>query len=125
MNIAIAFNQTEQHFLAFVFVEVFGGGSTEIIQNILGNCVKAAHHLEAKVRAQSKADLPSIALTADEWRVMYESLNAVIYGLGPSELHTCTGHNLEEACNINLKICAAVWGARGVGRAWVGSQCMS
>lgn len=121
MSIAIAFNEQEQHFLAFVFMEVFGGGSTRIIHNILGNYVEAAHLLAPNVRSQSKADLPSITLTANEWRTMYESLNAVIYGLGPNELHTCTGHNLQEACSINLRICAAVWGAHGVGRAWVGS----
>ncbi|MBD2054565.1 hypothetical protein H6F88_00720 [Oculatella sp. FACHB-28] len=121
MNIAIAFDEREQHFLAFVFMEVFGGGSTRIIQNILGPYVETAHNLQPKVRLQAEAELPSIELTADEWRVMYEALNAVIYGLGPSELHTCTGYNLQEACNINLRICAAVWDARGVGRAWVGS----
>ncbi len=42
MNIAIVFNKHEQHFLASVFMEVFGGGSTRIIQNILGNYVEAA-----------------------------------------------------------------------------------
>jgi hypothetical protein len=72
--------------------------------------------LEAKVRLQTEAGLPSLNLTGDEWRVMYELLNAVIYGLSPNELQTCTGHNLQEACHINLKICAAVWGAHGVGK---------
>jgi hypothetical protein len=118
MNIAIAFDEHEQYFLAFVFVEVFGGGSTRIIQKILGDYVEAAHNLRLKVRSQAEAGLLSIELTVDEWRVMYESLNAVVYGLGPSELHTCTGYNLQEACNINLKICTAVWGAHGAGRAW-------
>jgi hypothetical protein len=119
-SIKINFNEEEKYFLAFVFVEVFGGGSTQVIQNILGNYVEAARHLESKVRFQAGASSPSVDLTVDVWRVMYESLNAVIYGLGPSELHTCPGHNLQEACNINLKICAAIWGAKGVGRAWVG-----
>ncbi|MGP1386515.1 MAG: DUF6972 family protein [Thainema sp.] len=32
-----------------------------------------------------------------------------------------TEYNLQEACNINLKICATVWGAHGVERAWVES----
>ncbi len=77
MNIAIAFSEQEQWFLAFVFVEVFGGGSTRIIQNILGNYVEAARNLESKVRLQAEAGLPSVDLTADEWRVMYESLTLV------------------------------------------------
>jgi hypothetical protein len=111
--ITIDFNQSEQHFLAFVFVEVFGGGSTASIQNILGDRVEAARELGQEVRLQSKSGLPSIDLSTDEWRVMYEAINAVIYGLGPSELATCTGYDLHEVCRLNRRICAAVWGADG------------
>ena len=32
-------------------------------------------------------------------------------------LHTITGFTLQEACDINLKICIAVWGAYS-GRTW-------
>jgi hypothetical protein len=117
--ITIAFNQSEQDFLAFVFVEVFGGGSTESIQNILGDRIAAARELAQEVRLQSKSGSPSIDLSAAEWRVMYESINAVIYGLGPSELATCTGYQLHEACGINRRICAVVWGAEG-GSDWLG-----
>jgi hypothetical protein len=117
--ITIDFNQSEQNFLAFVFVEVFGGGSTQSIQNILGVRVGAARELGQEVRLQSKSGLPSIVLSADEWRVMYESINAVIYGLGPSELATCTGYDLQAVCSLNLRICAAVWGAYG-GADWSG-----
>jgi hypothetical protein len=116
--ITIDFNQSEQDFLAFVFVEVFGGGSTQSIQNILGDRVEAARELGQEVRLQSKLGSPSIDLSADEWRVMYESINAVIYGLGPNELAICTGYQLDEVCNINLKICAAVWGAAGGNGLW-------
>jgi hypothetical protein len=111
--ITIDFNQSEQDFLAFVFVEVFGGGSTTSIQNILGDRVEAARELGQEVRLQSKSGSPSIALSPDEWRAMYDAINAVIYGLGPSELATCTGYELDQVCNINLRICAAVWGAYG------------
>jgi hypothetical protein len=112
INIAIAFEQQDQIFLANVYGEVLGGGSTQIIQNILGHSyLETAEQLAIKVRSQANSAAPSIALTAEEWRVMYESINAVIYGLGPSELQTCTGYNLPEVCTINLKICAAVWGA--------------
>ncbi len=117
--IAIEFNQSEQDFLAFVFVEVFGGGATQSIQNILGDRVDAARELSQDVRLQSKSGLPSIVLSANEWRVMYEAINAVIYGLGPSELATCTGYQLYEAGGINRRICAVVWGADG-GADWFG-----
>jgi hypothetical protein len=117
--ITIDFSQSEQDFLAFVFVEVFGGGSTKSIQNILGDRVAVARELGQEVRLQSKSGLPSIDLSADEWRVMYEAINAVIYGLGPSELATCTGYDLDAFCSLNLRICAAVWGAYG-GADWFG-----
>lgn len=117
MSINITFNEREQHFIRFIFVEVFSGGSTRPIQKILGTHIDAAIDLEAKLSSQSKQGLASISLTAKEWRVVYESINAVIYGLGPHELQTCTGKSLQEACNINLKICVAVWGAYG-GMGW-------
>ena len=119
--VEINFEPSEQKFLSWVFMEIFGGGSTRIIQKILGNSVEDARYLEAKIQLQCELKQSSICLTAEEWRVMYESVNAVIYGLGPSELHTCTGHNLQEVCSINLKICAVLWEACDQGRSWVGS----
>ena len=121
MLIEIEFEPSEQRFLDWVFMEVFGGGSTCVIQRILSSSVEAANSLRLKIRLQCELTSSSLCLTVEEWRVMYESVNAVIYGLGPSELHTCTGYSLQEACNINLKICAVLWGACGVGRSWVGS----
>jgi antitoxin component HigA of HigAB toxin-antitoxin module len=116
-NIAIALTKREQRFLSWVFMEVFEGGSTGSIQRIIGHHVEAARQLRPKVKLQSKSESLSIELTANEWRVMYESLNAVIYGLGPHELKICTSYYLHEACDINLKICVAVWGAYG-GMTW-------
>ena len=115
------FRANEQRFLSWVFMEIFGGGSTRIIQKILGDSVEDARYLEAKIQLQCELNQSLMCLTAAEWRVMYESVNAVTYGLGPSELHTCTGHNLQEVCIINLKICAVLWEACGVGRIWVAS----
>jgi hypothetical protein len=120
--VKIDFEHEEQAFLYWVFMEVFCGGSTERIQNILNKPVEDVRHLEAKVKSQYKAGSSSISLTAAEWRIMYEAANAVIYGLGPSELRTCTGRNLQEVCSINLKICATLWMASSVGRSWVGSS---
>jgi hypothetical protein len=118
MNIAIALDNHEQRFLTTVLLEVFGGGSTVVIQKILGSAHwEVARYLREPVQSQVDRGLASIELTAEEWRVLYESINAVVYGLGPSELQTCTGYNLPEVCNINLKICVSLWGAYG-GRKW-------
>ena len=110
-TIKIPFAGKEQHFLSFVFMEVFGGGSTRSIQTVLGEYVSDARELEPIVRQQAKSETKFIELTEAQWRVMYESMNAVIYGLGPGELQTCTGQNLHDACNLNLRICSHVWGA--------------
>ena len=117
MNIKIEFNEREQWLLSFALMNIFGGGSTNMLQNILGKNVESARLLESKVEVQVNRKHSSIELTSNEWRVMYESLNAVIYGLGPCELPTITGFTLQEAYDVNLKICVAVWGAYG-GRTW-------
>ena len=109
-TIKIPFTEREQHFLSFVFTEVFGGGSTQAIQAVLGDAVPGARELRPVVHLQYKSESEFIELTELQWRVMYESMNAVIYGLGPGELQTCTGQYLHEACNLNLRICSHVWG---------------
>ena len=108
--IKIAFAAEEQRFLSFVFMEVFGGGSTGAIQAVLGEQVSAAKELDPEVRQQFEAGREYMKLTEPQWRVMYDSLNAVIYGLGPTELETCTSQHLHDACNVNLRICEHIWG---------------
>jgi len=120
--IKIEFEPKEQQFLAFVFMEVFGGGSTGAIQRVLGEHVEAARELEPVVKAQSESDSDSLELTESQWRIMYDSLNAVIYGLGPTELQTCTGRYLHDACNLILRICDAVWGVYRGKYEWTGSS---
>ena len=110
-TIKIPFTQREQRFLSCVFMEVFGGGSTRAIQTVLGDHVSGARELQTVVRLQSESENEFIELTELQWRVLYESINAVIYGLGPNELQTCTGQYLHDACNLNLRICSHVWGA--------------
>ena len=110
-TIKIPFAQREQHFLSFVFTEVLGGGSTRTIQTVLGDHVSGARELQPIVRLQFESETEFTELTEPQWRVMYESMNAVIYGLGPGELQTCTGQYLHDACNPNLRICSHVWGA--------------
>ena len=109
-TIKITFTKRQQRFLSFVFTEVFGGGSTLAIQAVLGDAVSDARELRPLVRLQSESETEFIELTETQWRVMYESMNAVIYGLGPGELQTCTGQFLHDACNLNLRICTHVWG---------------
>ena len=109
-TIKITFTKRQQRFLSFVFTEVFGGGSTQAIQAVLGDAVSDARELRPLVRLQSESETEFIELTETQWRVMYESMNAVIYGLGPGELQTCTGQFLHDACNLNLRICSHVWG---------------
>jgi hypothetical protein len=48
--VKIDFEASEQRFLSWVFTEIFGGGSTRIIQKILGELVEDARSLEAKIK---------------------------------------------------------------------------
>jgi hypothetical protein len=52
------------------------------IQRVLGNKLSAAEELRMIVAAQAALDAGYLESTETQWRVMYESLNAVIYGLG-------------------------------------------
>lgn len=117
VNIEVELSQSQQKFLIRVFAEVFGGGSTTAIQNVLGDQVDAARLLESHLRELVALDAKTISLSDVQWRTMYEAINAVIYGLGQFELDTCAGFDLQQACNTNLKICAAVWGVYG-GSLW-------
>lgn len=110
-KIRIEFSPLGLSCLAFVFVEVFGGGSTTAIQRILGDSTEAARALEPIVRTQADLNSPYLELTEAQWRTMYESLNAVIYGLGPAELHILSSDGLAEVADLNLIICSKVWGA--------------
>lgn len=93
-------------------MEFFGGGSTTAIQRILGDSTEAARELEPIVETQSESDSEYLELMKTQWRTMYESLNAVIYGLGPAELNNLTGEDsLAAAADLNLRICSGVWGA--------------
>ena len=124
MQYSIEFDGKELKFVCVhVWGEVFGGGSTAAIQAVLGDQVEAARVLGVQLEAIYRAQFPkdslagdaaiSIELSEPRWRLVYDSINAVVYGLGPFELSTCTHLNLAEACNLNLKICSSVWGFYG------------
>ncbi len=118
MSISIKLEPKQRQFLNQVFHEAFDGGSTAVIQGVLGDQLEPATALKATIEHQvgtSQADTKSaaVALDKEQWRVVYDSINAVMYGLGPFELQTCTGVPLQDALNVNLRICAQVWGAYG------------
>ena len=118
MAIEIELSQAEQQFLSSVFLEVFEGGSTSAIQNVLGDQVELARELRPELEKLVARKPKTLSLNKSQWRTVYESLNAVVFGLGEFELDTCTGIGLQQACNTNLKICVAVWGVYG-GSQWI------
>lgn len=46
----------------------------------------------------------SLVLSKDEWKSIYEGINVVIYELGPEDLHTLTGYDLDDVASMNLAI---------------------
>lgn len=73
MAIAIPFKDREQRFLAFVYVEIFGDGSTKAMQKILGKQLEKARSLAPKIKVSASDETPCVELTAEEWRVIYDS----------------------------------------------------
>ena len=116
--ISIGFTKRQRRFLTSALVEVSGGGSTKVIQATLGTELEAVERLEKKIGDQPHS---TVSLSSSEWRTLYHSINAVVYGLGPFELDTCTGMRLADVCNINLAICSAVWGVY-YGAQWNGEH---
>lgn len=59
----------------------------------------------------------TLTLPKKEWRLIFEAINVVIYELGPEELHTITGYELNEFLNTGRVIYASVY-KRSNTRTW-------
>lgn len=86
-----------------------GGGSSKAFLAIAGHDESAIRSALDAFRANANSS--AIALSEPTWRLLYDTVNATVFALGPSELTTVTGYSLEEAANVQLRICAGVWGA--------------
>ena len=60
-----------------------------------------------------------LALSERDWRLIYEVINAVIYELGPEELETITGHELNEFLSACRTIYAKVYNRFDRSMRWV------
>ena len=95
-----------------------GGGSAHAMYSISGHGADAVVAVRTKLRELRASGATVCSLAESEWRVVYDSVNAVLDALGPSELHTCTGSEIGEVLQTNLTIAAGVWGAYG-GASWI------
>ena len=58
-----------------------------------------------------------LALPEADWRIIFDSVHAAMYALGPFEVPVILGSSLVELADINLAIAVGVWDAYG-GLTW-------
>lgn len=95
----------------------YGGGSAHELRALSGHDIRYGDSLSGLVKAAVAQGTHHLTLTEEDWRIIYDSLNATIQALGPVELEAVTGHTPLEMLQTNLTIAATVWGAYG-GAKW-------
>lgn len=110
--ITINFDRREMRVILSSMNE-YGGGSASSVKRLSGHAHEVISSAISAVDEQRSPDVESITLREDQWRVIYDSINATIYALGPFELETCTGCNPIDMLETNLSIASHVWGAYG------------
>lgn len=119
-DISIAFERRELSVIIAAIAE-YGGGSCRAMERISGLSGQLMQDVEQKIeqfREQAKKQtLCTITLAEPEWKMVYDSINAMIYALGPFELELLWGNTPFDVLEANQKICVAVWGAYG-GQKW-------
>ncbi len=114
----VQLGERQQRFVLQCCNEVGGGSAREYLA--------IAGHDAATIRAAAEdfrvaMQAAAVSLPESTWRVLYNSINAAIYALGPAELHTVTGFLLSEAADVQLRLCSNVWGAYGEAT-WAGES---
>ncbi|MEM7583470.1 MAG: hypothetical protein AAF560_08830 [Acidobacteriota bacterium] len=89
----------------------YGGGSAASVRRLSGHDRSTRDSPWGTVDSAVKEGANELTLSEGEWRLVYDSINATIYALGPNELETVTGYNLLEMLQANLTIASSVWGA--------------
>ncbi len=108
-EIGIKLSPEEASFLRSCLVEVWGGGSVKEISRIFNRDKTIAQNIHKQLKQPSE----SYQFSDTDWRIIYDAVNATIYGLGANELQIITGNSLIEAVNTNQKIASVVWGCYG------------
>ncbi len=113
--IKIEFDPREMQVIWSALIE-YGGGSSYVMGRISSHSTETISPIYEMVKECRTLNVNSLALAEDQWRVIYDSINATIYALGPFELEICTGCGLIDILQTNLTIATHVWGAYGGAR---------
>ena len=115
-RITIELSATDVHVISAGLAE-YGGGSASDIATLSGHDDRAVQPIYKKIERLRVSDANELSLTEAEWRVIYDSVNAALYALGPFALELCTGCSLVDLLQTNLHITTSVWGMYG-GAKW-------
>jgi len=118
--VSVELQLAQQQFIKQCFGER-GGGSADVHSAILNTPLETSNEARAAFGDAIDGSSTAVGLEPHTWRVVYDVVHATVYALGPFELPIVTGFSLEEAAEVNLRICVEVWGAYG-GMAWDGTD---
>ncbi len=119
-DISIVFDRKELSVIISAIAE-YSGGSFKAMERISGLSDELMQDIEKKIeqfheQAGKQPDC-TVTLAKQEWKMVYDSINAMIYALGPFELELLWRNTPFDVLETNQKICTAVWGAYG-GQKW-------
>ena len=114
--ITINLSNIEERVISASLGEYYGGSSLTL-RDISGYSIEEVESTLKHWNEEYKENHNTATLTNKDWKLIYDSVNAVIYALGPSELETCTGLVPLKFLQTNLNIASKLWGAYG-GAKW-------
>jgi hypothetical protein len=96
--IEVPFSEADLGIVQSALVESFAGYAGGFLPGFLNTDKTELERLSGIVKDCSARGM-KLALSERDWRLIYEVINAVMYELGPEELETITGHELNEFLN--------------------------
>lgn len=94
-----------------------GGYAGKFMPEFLGVEAERIEQLDRLFDEAIESKKLTIELPLEQWRLVYDSVNFVIYELGPEELRTITGYRLHEFLDVGQIIYAKAYG-RTPSRKW-------
>jgi len=109
--VSIKLSKEDRSIISMCLMQYYGG-TWEVMESITGLKDTDAEFLE-KIFDSREWTNEEVSLGEKQWRMIYDSINAVLYALGPSEVEMIVGYGPLQLLQTNLTICSKVWNAVG------------
>lgn len=107
--LTIVLSPTQISVIASVLNE-FGGGSSDDMCRMTGQSPDSAWEIRNLFEDRAGEGDNRVTMDETDWIIIYHSINASIYALGPFELETLFPANFLEVLQTNQVICSELWG---------------